>query len=237
MIHFSLKVFAVTLFFTSFKELNGQNVKDIEGNIYPVIKIGSQVWMSENLRTSIYNNGDSIRTTSPSTLDITTENAPRYQWVYIDNESNLETYGRLYTWYAATDKRNICPAGWHLPSDAEWTTLTDYLTNNGYGYKDSKSEISKSMASTSGWTTNTIEGNAGNNQMSNNSSGFSAFPGGYRYGIGSFNGLGSYSYWWSTTEVYSTAAWYRNLSDQRNDIFRENSNKQNGLSIRCLKDH
>jgi uncharacterized protein (TIGR02145 family) len=234
---YNLKVIAMTLYWAGFTVLNGQNVKDMEGNVYPVIKIGSQVWMAENLKTTIYNNGDSIGTTSPSTLDITIENDPKYQWVYNDNENNLETYGRLYTWYAATDKRNICPTGWHVPSDAEWTTLTDYLTNNGYGYKDGKNEISKSMASTSGWTTNIIEGNAGNDEMTNNSSGFSAFPGGYRYGIGSFNGLGSYSYWWSSTEVNSTTAWYRNLSEQRNDAYRDNTNKQNGISVRCLKDH
>ena len=95
---------------------------------------GSQVWMVENLKTTIYRNGDLVGTTTPATLDITSENTPEYQWAYDGIESNVVTYGRLYTWYAVTDSRNICPTGWHFPSDAVWITLIDYLKNNGYGY-------------------------------------------------------------------------------------------------------
>jgi uncharacterized protein (TIGR02145 family) len=93
------------------------------------------------------------------------------------------------------------------------------------------------MASTSGWTTNSIEDNAGNDQISDNSSGFAAFAAGYRYGNGLFNGLGSFSYWWTATPAYSTNAWYRSISDQSNDVYRDNSSKQNGISVRCLKDN
>ena len=101
---------------------------------------------------------------------------------------------------------------------------------------DSGSEISKSIAAISGWITNSIAGNVGNDQTSNNCSGFTAFAGGYRYGSGLFNGFGSFSYWWSASEVYTTTAWYRSLSDHRNDVYRGSTSKQNGVSVRCVKD-
>jgi len=228
-------LFAITLFCIGLTELQSQTVKDIDGNIYKTVTIGIQVWMAENLKTTKYNIGDSIGTTTPATLDITTEKTPKYQWSYGGDESNVATYGRLDTWYAATNSRNVCPTGWHVPTDAEWSTLTDYLTNNGYGYKGSVREITKSMAATSGWTTNSIEGNVGNDQMRNNKSGFSAFAGGYRYGNGSFNGFGSYVHWWTAIEVYAPIAWYLSLSDNRNDVYRDSSSKQNGISVRCLQ--
>ena len=102
-------------------------VVDIDGNSYKTVKIGSQEWMAENLKTTKYRNGDSIKTTIPSTLDLTNETSPKYQWAYGGIESNVATYGRLYTWYAVTDSRNVCPIGWHIPSDSEWTILTNYL--------------------------------------------------------------------------------------------------------------
>src|SRR5688500_14669040 len=102
-------------------------VTDIEGNVYHTVTIGTQVWMAENLKTTKYRNGDLIGTTIPATLDISSESAPKYQWAYNGEESIVATYGRLYTWYAVTDSRNVCPTGWHVPSDAEWTTLTTYL--------------------------------------------------------------------------------------------------------------
>jgi uncharacterized protein (TIGR02145 family) len=142
-------LFAITLFCIGLTELQAQTVKDIDRDIYKTVTIGTQVWMAENLKTTKYSNGDSIGTTTPATLDITTEKTPKYRWSYGGEESNVAKYGRLYTWYAATDSRNVCPTGWHVPTDAEWTTLTNYLTNNGYGYKGSASDITKSMAATS----------------------------------------------------------------------------------------
>ncbi len=94
---------------------------------YPVVEIGTQIWMAENLKTTKYSNGDLIGTTTPATLDITGESTPKYQWAYNGNESIVTTYGRLYTWFAVTDSRNVCPVGWHVPTDPEWTVLTDYL--------------------------------------------------------------------------------------------------------------
>ena len=102
-------------------------VTDIDGNVYNTVTIGTQVWMKENLKVTKYRNGDAIGITTPATLDIWGETSPRYQWAYDGNESNVATYGRLYTWYAVTDSRGVCPTGWHVPTDSEWTTLTDYL--------------------------------------------------------------------------------------------------------------
>jgi uncharacterized protein (TIGR02145 family) len=94
---------------------------------YKTVKIGTQVWMAENLRTTKYRNGDFIGTTTPATLDISGESTPKYQWAYDGIESNVASYGRLYTWYAITDSRKVCPAGWHVPNSSEWNTLFAYL--------------------------------------------------------------------------------------------------------------
>ena len=102
-------------------------VTDIDGNQYNTVTIGNQVWMAENLKTTKYQNGDEIGTTTPATLDISGETSPKYQWAYNGSEANVNTYGRLYTWYAVADERNICPAGWHVPSDDEWKTLEMFL--------------------------------------------------------------------------------------------------------------
>ncbi len=234
--YINVKFYLLILFSVGLPGLQAQTVKDIEGNVYPIVTIGTQVWMAENLKTTKFCNGDSIGTTSPSTLDITNESAPGYQWAYDGNESNAANYGRLYTWYTVTDNRKICPKGWHIPTDAEWTILTDYLTNNDYGYDGNRDFIGKSLAFTSGWITDALEGNVGNDQITNNKSGFSAVSGGYRYGNGSFNGFGRYGYWWSSSELYLNTAWYRSMSYYSNDMHRDSSSKQNGISVRCLRD-
>lgn len=106
--------------FTLWINTPGPSVTDVDGNSYTSVKIGIQVWMAENLRTTKYRNGDLIGTTTPATLDIRTENTPKYQWAYEGNENNVATYGRLYTWYAVNDSRNIAPIGWHIATNAEW---------------------------------------------------------------------------------------------------------------------
>jgi uncharacterized protein (TIGR02145 family) len=105
-------------------------ISDVEGNIYKIVRIGARWWMAENLRTTRYQNGDLIGTSNPINLDLTSTTNPKYQWAYGGNESNASTYGRLYTWHALTDSRNLCPEGWHVPSDDEWHTLALYLDNN-----------------------------------------------------------------------------------------------------------
>jgi uncharacterized protein (TIGR02145 family) len=212
------------------------SLTDQEGNTYKTIKIGNQTWMAENLITSKYRNGDVIGTTSSESLDITGESSPKYQWIYGGDEINLKSYGRLYTWYAVTDTRNVCPTGWHIPSDVEWTTLTDYLTNEGYGFGGSGSDIGKSMAAKSGWTIDNTEGNVGNNQAANDSSGFTALPGGYRFSNGTFSSLGYSGYWWSSTVGYVPNAWSRNIRYSFSDVGSYLGAGPFGFSVRCTQD-
>jgi uncharacterized protein (TIGR02145 family) len=214
--------------------------KDGDNNNYPVSEIGTQKWMAENLKTTKYNNGDLIGTTSPATLNILGEGGPVYQWAYGGNESNVATYGRLYTWLISdaysTGNKNVCPTGWHIPTDEEWTTLTDFLTNDGYGYQGSGSDIAKSMAATSGWTINLITGTAGNDQTANNSSGFTAVPGGYRLPDGTFDNIGNACKWWTSTLFGVSPSYARTMSYDDSNVVRSGYLRSVGFSIRCLKD-
>ena len=197
--------------------------KDIDGNIYTTVKIGTQTWMAENLKTTKYRNGDLIGTTTPATLNISAETAPKYQWASAGIESNVATYGRLYTWYAATDSRGICPTGLHLPTDAEWTTLTTFLGGTDVAGGKLKE------AGTSHWI--------GSNTGATNSSGFTALPGGFRATNGTGDGIGVTGFWWSSTEYSTNNAWYLyGHTDISYAIISNNYNKSNGFSVRCLRD-
>lgn len=218
------------------KKIETYTVTDFEGNVYPTVKIGNQWWMAKNLKSTKYSDGDLIDTTIPVYLSISGETSPKYQWAYLANEGLAAIYGRLYTWYTVTDTRNVCPAGWHIPSDTEWTTLTDYLISNNYGYEGSGNDIAKSMASTTGWLLHGIVGVPGNNQVSNNSSGFASLPGGIREPDGDFLYAGGDSYYWSSTEDGATLAWYRLVDFDQSIIPRGSITKKAGLSIRCVKD-
>lgn len=175
---------------------------------YEIVEIGEQTWMAENLNYKTLNS-----------------------WWYNNSSANGDIYGRLYTWDAACES---CPYGWHLPSDSEWTELTDYLINNGYGYGGSGSDIGKSMASTSGWNTSSVSGDVGYDKATNNSSGFTALPGGYRYLNGSFYKLGEYGRWWSSSLSYSNV-WGRYLYFSHPWVNRALDYKKKGLSVRCIK--
>jgi uncharacterized protein (TIGR02145 family) len=197
--------------------------KDIDGNIYTTVKIGTQTWMKENLKTTKYRNGDPIGTTTPATLNISAETAPKYQWAYAGNESNVATYGRLYTWYAATDSRNICPTGWHLPTDSEWTTLTTFLGGGN--------DVGGKLKETG--TTHWLSPNAG----ATNSSGFTALPGGHRNDDWTFSTLGDSGTWWSSTEYNSDYPWNRGMNCYFSDLYRDNrGSKACGFSVRCVRD-
>jgi uncharacterized protein (TIGR02145 family) len=223
----------------------GGVVADYENNVYNTIKIGTQVWMAENLKTTKYNDGTAIPNI---TVDATWMAATAGAYSdYNNTPSNSTTYGRLYNWYAVDNNsttrvasnggKNVCPTGWHVPTDAEWATLTDYLTNNGYGYQGSGSDIGKSMATTFGWNTNPTAGNIGNDQTSNNSSGFSGLPGGYRKAdTGTFFGMGFGGYWWSSPAMDASSSWNRTLFLNFPNVYRYGGIKTHGHSVRCLKD-
>ena len=122
------RVFIITcLLISSLSTCYSQVVKDIEGNTYKTVQIGTQTWMAENLKTTKYSNGNIIGTTNPPNKKIIGEQFPKYQWPVNGDENNTPIYGRLYTWHAATDERGVCPNGWHLPSRNDWLNLVDYL--------------------------------------------------------------------------------------------------------------
>lgn len=213
---------------------------DIDGNMYKTITLGTQTWMAENLRVTRYRNGDSIGTTVPLHKDISLEINAKYQWVYDGKEDLAATYGRLYTWYVATDERCLCPDGWHLPSDSEWTVLEDYLISNGFNYDGSieGNKIAKALASDTGWAKGTNAGAVGNTDYENyrNITGFSAVPGGFHYRFGSFNSKDALGYYWSSNTGEYSGGIFRLFYYNNAYVTRGDFGKSNGYSVRCLKD-
>jgi uncharacterized protein (TIGR02145 family) len=195
-------------------------VTDIDGNIYLTIKIGDQWWMMENLKVTHYRNGDPI----PNVTDYGGWEAlsTGAYCNYDNDEGHVAVYGRLYNWYAVDDSRNIAPEGWHVPSDAEWQTLVDYLGGNLVaGGKMKEAGISH-------WYTP--------NEGATNESGFTALPGGYRWFDGSFGYMGNEAYFWSFTEANSLTAWCRGLFYFSSGVGRYSDGKRLGHSVRCVRD-
>jgi len=211
---------------------------DADGNHYAIVHIGNQTWMAENLKTTLYRNGEAISTTIPANKDITSEVAPNYQWAYNGDVSNVAKYGRLYTRYALDDKRNIAPAGWHLPTDTEWTELANYLTSNCFNYDGTttRNEIAKCLAATTDWKISTITGAIGNYRTKNNSSGFSALPGGERSKDGIFSNIGNNGNWWSSTGNNACFAYGRALEYWMDGLYGLLGPMSYGFSVRCLRD-
>lgn len=137
-----------------------------------------------------------------------------------------------------TPNKEFAPEGWHVPSDAEWTTLEEHLIANGYNYDDTTTEnkIVKAMASTTGWNSSTGLGEPGNDQSLNNDSGFNSFPGGYRSYNGSFNFEGNFAFFWSSTEFDTYNAWYRTLGFNTSYLSIGYVGKQSGFSVRFVRD-
>jgi uncharacterized protein (TIGR02145 family) len=188
------------------------------GHTYDLMAIGSQCWFAENLRTANYRNGNAIpNVTDNGTWAALTTGA----WSQANNSSMEAIYGKLYNWYAVADSRNLCPVGWHVPSDAEWTALDTYLGGQS---------VAGGKMKTIGFT------NWSNpNTAATNSSGFSGLPGGDRHTDGTFTSVGSNGYWWSTSESGSYA-WYRSLSSTSGFATRNSNSRGFGYSVRCIKD-
>jgi len=214
---------------------SGVSTVTYDGVTYNTVAIGNQCWLKENLRTTKYNDGTSItNVTDNATWKSTTSGA---YCCYGNSSSNCSTYGALYNWYAVNTGK-LCPSGWHVPSDDEWTTLTNYLSAySTYWCGSNSSYIAKSLASTTSWNSSTTTCAVGNNLLANNSTGFSALPGGFRDGSGgSFSNFGNFGYWWSSTEIDGSYAWDRRLSSNGANVNRSNRPKRHGFSVRCLRD-
>jgi uncharacterized protein (TIGR02145 family) len=187
---------------------------------YTTVQIGTQVWMVENLRTSIYANGYPLTNVTDATAwSALTSGA----WADYNNDSqNGSTYGKLYNWHAVASVNNLCPTGWHVPTDAEWTTLSNTLGGS--------SVAGGKMKSTNTWQSP--------NTNATNESGFSGLPGGLRLVNGTSSSILLYGQWWSSTEnsISTNNAWYRWLYFGFGDVARDDADKKHGLCVRCLRD-
>jgi len=213
-------------------------VTDIDGNHYDAVKIGAQVWMAANLRTTRYANGDAI----PEGNDSDTVPCR-----YSVSQTTNQYYGFYYNWYAVmhgeassganpSGVQGICPDGWHVPSDAEWTQLTDYCESSSeYICSGPGEKIAKALAAGYGWRPNDVECTVGNDLASNNASGFSALPAGFY--PGTQTSYGEYATFWSTTESSEDfgSAYDRSLYYGHATVARDGHHKYGGLSVRCVK--
>ena len=195
-------------------------VTDIDGNVYRTVKIGTQWWMAENLKVTQYRNGDNI----PNVTDAS-EWATLATGAYSNNNNdagNVATYGRLYNWYAVNDARGLAPAGWHVPSDAEWQTLVDYLGGNAIaGGKIKESGTFHWLSPNTGAT---------------DDYGFCAMPNGYHNFDGIFYDMGISALFWTSTAYDSgnSFGWYPRY--EYSTMFQDHHPVRNGFAVRCVKD-
>jgi len=207
---------------------------DIDGNIYKTVKIGNRIWTAENLKTTRYNDSLPILLI---TDDTEWRNAKKGAYChYNHNFNNTEKFGALYNWHALQSGK-LAPDGWHVPADSDWNYLERYLKDFGFNADGTRtgSRIGKAIASTMNWAQYQTGGAIGNISSNNNSTGFSALPGGHRYLNGEFFDLRKMGFYWSSTENGHIYAWDRHLSYDSNQLYRESRNKQWGLSVRLVK--
>ncbi len=206
-----------------FVVVRAQTVTDIDGNIYNTITLGTQTWMQENLKTTHYNNGIAIPTTL---LDTYNDSTVKYQWFYNQDTTNLNTYGRLYSWYSLVSNEEVCPIGWHVPSQAEWLYVSNLLGGDslaGYQMKDT---------GTAHWL-NT-------ESAVSNASGFTGLPGGFRGNSIVFLGLNTIANFWSATPWGSNSfprAYCYNLQAASGALLESVAVANCGLSVRCVKNN
>lgn len=210
--------------FTTKKEITGSTVTDVDGNVYPTVTIGTQEWMAENLRTTSYKDGTPIPYVTDSAAWVN-DSGGAYTWYNNDAPTYKSVYGALYNWYAVNTAK-VCPAGWHMPTDAEWTVLSVYLGGDAAAGGELKETGLQHWEDP--------------NEGATNSSGFTALPGGSRYyKNASFNRIRIDGYWWSATEYASNTdnAWSRKISNFSTYLYQNFDYDKNwGLSIRCVKD-
>ena len=196
-------------------------VTDIDGNVYTTVTIGTQVWMAENLKTTKYNDGTKIPNVTDNN-EWKNLSSAAYCW-YNNDINNGNIYGALYNWHAINTGK-LCPAGWHVPTDSEWTELIDYLGG-------------KNVAGGKLKETNTTHWKKPNTGATNETC-FTALPGGNHNFNGYFDTIDSYGLWWSVTEYehLTNNAWYRRIIYNGSNVYRSYGNKDNGFSVRCVRD-
>ncbi len=204
-------------------------VRDIDGNAYRTVIIGSMEWMAENLRTTRYNDGSPINYPGTDNNQWENNRTGAYSWYNNDRDTYSDTYGALYNWHAVKTGR-LCPAGWRVPTDDEWTEANRSLAANAGGkLKDNNSGH---------WQ--------GSNTGATNEAGFNALPGGGRFSAlpggshadvkGYFFYMGRSGRWWTSTEHSSSEAWYRSVHSGSGNLYRSHNYKETGFSVRCVRD-
>ena len=208
-------------------------VTDIDGNVYETVQIGEQLWMAENLKTTKYRDGSAIPTGHSDSEWANLSSGAYAVYPTDDDEASQSTcgddcaavYGNLYNWYTVDDSRGVCPEGWHVPSDAEWTILTDYLG----GQSDAGGKMKETGLEHWNYYSDQIILEA------TNESGFTGLPAGYRFS--NYESMGNLGYFWSSSEDTGNYAWLRGLSSDDSYCGQNISlEKQLGYSIRCLGD-
>lgn len=213
-------------------------LRDTDGNVYPTIAIGKQVWMAENLRTTRYSNGELIPyLPTNAQWESTTTGA---QSVY-NNSTHPDTilkYGRLYNFYAVSDNRHLAPKGWHVASDIEWMKLIKYISE----HLGNSPSVGKALAASTEWAWVSDKEvfsdllAIGADPSFNNSSGFSGMPGGYRADFGGFNSMSRYGDWWTSTQEDAKTAWSRYMYFYYNGVYWSRDALNYGFAVRCVKD-
>jgi uncharacterized protein (TIGR02145 family) len=231
------------------QDCNGSDLDciiDGDGNIYKTVTIDSQTWLAENLKTTKYNDGTEIPLV---TDDNTWYNllTPTYCWYNNDENASKNIYGALYNWYTV-ETGKLCPAGWHVPTDDEWTAMENYLIANGFNYdgsvdndgdRSTLNKIAKSLAVNTNWLPDNFPGNAGNPSYPEkfNTTGFSGLPAGRRTYSGPFWNIGVEGCWWTSTAAPFSLAIMRFLRNSDSGLNKGENAKVNGFSIRCMRDH
>jgi uncharacterized protein (TIGR02145 family) len=212
-----ITILLVAMIFSFGVKKSISQVTDYDGNKYKTVIIGTQEWMAENLYVEHYRNGNVIPQVKD---DIKWANLTTGAWCYYGNNSdNGKTYGKFYNWYAIVDSRGLAPEGWHIPGDADWTILTDYLG----GEKVAGGKLKATIL----WESP--------NKGATNEYGFSVLPAGFRL-YSNFIYIEMYACFWTTVEEDHDDAYYRILNYQGADVYRNFDYKESGLSVRCVKD-
>ncbi len=224
------------------------SVTDYDGNVYNTVLIGDQCWMKENLKTTQYRNGTPIEYPGTNNSAWQSNTTGAYAW-YANNIDWKDSYGALYNWYAVNNPNGLCPKGWHVPSDAQWTQLVDYVVAQSFPNQwDNPNGAGNALKSCRqvnsplGGDCNTAvhprwdEDTWSPYHHGFDEFGFSGLPGGVRSDDGNFYSIGSNGNWWSSTEYSTNNAWFRDLYYYSGDVSRDYSDKANGFSVRCVKD-